>query len=50
LGPLPFLSYINDLPQIFQGVNFVLYVDDTNTLVVDKEEEEFQHKITFVMQ
>ena len=50
LGPLLFLLYINGLPQIFQGVNFVLYADDTNILVVDKDEEALQHKITFVMQ
>jgi hypothetical protein len=49
LGPLLFLLYINDLPQVFQGVNFILYADDTNILVVDKEEEVLQHKITFVM-
>ena len=49
LGPLLFLVYINDLPQQFQGVNFVLYADDTNILVVDKEEEALQHKVTLVM-
>jgi hypothetical protein len=27
-----------------------LYVDDTNTFVVDKEEEVLQHKIEFLMQ
>ena len=37
LGPLLFLLHINDLTRIFQGVNFVLYADDTNILVVDKE-------------
>ena len=50
LGPLLFLLYINDLPQIFQGVHFVLYANDTNILVADKKEEGLQHKITFVMQ
>jgi hypothetical protein len=50
LGALLFLLYINDLPGIFQGVNIVLNADDTNILVVDKEEETLQHKITFVMQ
>lgn len=49
LGPLLYLLYINNLPQAFQGVNFVLYADNTNILVVDKEEEALQHKITFVM-
>ena len=50
LGPLMFLLYINDLPWIFQGGNIVLYADDTNIIVVDKEEETLQHKITYVMQ
>jgi len=38
LGPLLFLIYINDLHHHFQGINFVLYADDTNILIVDKEE------------
>jgi hypothetical protein len=50
LGPLIFLLHINDLPLIFQAVNFVLYADNTNILVVDKEEALLQHKIEFVMQ
>ena len=50
LRPLLFILYINDLPQILQGVNFVLYADDTNILVVDKEEETLQQKVTLVMQ
>jgi Reverse transcriptase (RNA-dependent DNA polymerase). len=50
LGPLLFLLYSNDLPQVFQGTNFVLYTDDTNILVTDKEEEVLQHKIAFVIQ
>ena len=31
LGTLLFRLHINDLPQIFQGVNFVLYADDIIT-------------------
>ena len=49
LGPLLFLIYINDLPYCFQGTKFVLYADDTNILIVDKEEKMLQHKITSVM-
>jgi len=50
LGPLIFLLYINDLPLIFQVVNFILYADNTNILVDDKEEAMLQHKMEFVMQ
>jgi hypothetical protein len=50
LGPLAFLLDINHLPLFFQGVNFVLYADDINILVADKEGEVLQHKITFVTQ
>ena len=38
------------MPLHFQGVNFVLYADDTNILIVEKEEEALQHKVTLVMQ
>jgi hypothetical protein len=40
---------MNDLPLIFQVVNFVLYADNTNILVDDKEEVALQHKIESVM-
>jgi hypothetical protein len=36
LGLLLFLLHINDWALIFQGVNFVLYVEDINIFVVDK--------------
>lgn len=38
LGPLLFLVYINDLPLNIQQAKLVLYADDTNILVVDKNE------------
>ena len=50
LGPLVFLLYINDLPQIFQGLYFVFYANDANILVIDKEEEALKHKIISVKQ
>jgi len=41
--------YINDLPLHLQGVNFVLYADDTNILIVGKKEEALQHRVTLVV-
>jgi hypothetical protein len=50
LWPLLFLSYVNNLPLNFHGVHFVLCVDDINILVVAKEKEALQHKVTSIMQ
>ena len=45
------MLYADELPWIFQAVNFVLCADDTNILGVDREGgERLQHKMTFVMQ
>jgi hypothetical protein len=49
LGPLVFLIYINDLPLNIQGAKLVLYTDDTNVLVVDRNEEALQTKLSLVM-
>ena len=44
-----FLIYINDLPLNIQGAKLILYADDTNGLVVDKNEEAVQTKLSLVM-
>jgi hypothetical protein len=49
LGPLLFLIYINDLPLNIQGAKLILYADDTNVLIVDKNEESLQTKLSLVM-
>jgi hypothetical protein len=44
-----FLIYINDLPLNIQGAKLILYADDTNVLVVDRNEEALQTKLSLVM-
>jgi hypothetical protein len=45
LGSLLFLLYINDLPSYINEAKLVLYADDTNILVIGKNEEELQTRI-----
>ena len=33
LGPLLFIIYINDLPNIFNRAKFILYADDANIII-----------------
>jgi hypothetical protein len=49
LGLLLFLLYINDLQLKIQWVKLVLFADDTNILVADKDEDVLQHKILSIM-
>jgi hypothetical protein len=48
-GPLLFLIYINDLPLNIQGAKLILYADDTNVLVIERNEEAQQTKLSLVM-
>ena len=49
LGPLLFLIFINDLPNIFPVAHFVLYADDANIIVTGKTVEEIENKIKFLI-
>jgi len=49
LGPLLFLLYITAIPLSILGVKLVLFADDTNILIVDKNEDALHQKILHVM-
>jgi hypothetical protein len=49
LGLLLFLLYINYLPQHISNAEVVLFADDTNILVLDKNINTLQEKINKVM-
>jgi hypothetical protein len=43
LGPLLFLCYINDLPQILNKDDYmVLYADDTSIIITDRNKSNFK--------
>jgi hypothetical protein len=49
LGPILFLLYINDLNIYVKDVQMILYADDTNILIMDKNEESLKIKLASVM-
>jgi retron-type reverse transcriptase len=44
LGPLLFLLYVNDLSKNVQATKMVLFADDTNILITDKDYKALQEK------
>lgn len=47
LGPLLFLLYINDLPNISSKLKFFLFADDTNIFFESKNLESLQHIVNY---
>ena len=45
LGPLLFIIYTNDIPEISSIAKFILYADDANIIVTADTIEEFYNQI-----
>ena len=50
LGPLLFVIYINDLPQISHLAKFIMYADDANIILTGNSLEEVYQKLEYVAQ
>ena len=49
LGLLLFLLYVNDLPLNIHGANLVMFADDINVLITDRDVGSLQNKIDMVI-
>ena len=45
LGPLLFIIYANDLPNIHKALRFILYADDANILIVGRDMNEIKNQL-----
>ena len=45
LGPLLFIIYINDLPQISSAARFIMYADDANIIITGKNVAEISEQL-----
>ena len=46
LGPLLFVIYINDIPEIFKIAKFILYADDANIILTGESMSEISEKLS----
>ena len=48
LAPLLFFIYVNDLPLNINNANVIMFADDINVLIIDRDKYELQQKINKV--
>ena len=47
LGPILFIIYINDIPEIAQFAKFILYADDANLILTADTIEQINEQLEF---
>ena len=50
LGPLLFILYINDLPEVSNLAHYIFYADDANIIITADNENDVRHKVNEVLQ